>query len=111
MSEVVLDITMSLDGFVAAPNDVSGRGLGENGEVLHYWVFGGPWTYDSTREFEQVGADRQVFGEATKSGAAGVGRRMYDITGGGGGAPGRSARRGDGAARGGRGAGPGAEIK
>lgn len=46
MSLVVLDITMSLDGFVAAPNDELGRGLGDDGEVLHYWVFGGPWTYD-----------------------------------------------------------------
>src|SRR3954469_904046 len=88
MGQVVLDITMSLDGYVAAPNDIPGRGLGENGEVLHYWVFGGPWTYDSTRDFQQIGADRQVFEEATtNSGAAVVGRRMYDITGGWGGSP------------------------
>src|SRR3954467_8794103 len=88
MSQVVLDITMSLDGYVAAPNDIPGSGLGENGEVLHYWVFGGPWTYDSTRDFKQNGADRQVFEEATtNSGAAVVGRRMYDITGGWGGSP------------------------
>jgi len=88
MSEVVLDITMSIDGYVAAPNDVPGNGLGDNGEVLHYWVFGGPWTYDSTREFEQVGVDRQVFEEATtNNGAAVVGRRMYDITDGWGGSP------------------------
>jgi hypothetical protein len=44
MSRVALDITMPLDGFVtAAPNDGPGRGLGDDGEVLHYWVFGGPW--------------------------------------------------------------------
>jgi dihydrofolate reductase len=88
MSQVVLDITMSLDGFVAAPNDESGGGLGENGEVLHYWVFGGPWTYDSMRDFEPVGVDRQALEEATNNnGAAVVGRRMYDITGGWGGSP------------------------
>jgi hypothetical protein len=38
MSQVVLDITMSLDGFVTAPNDGPGRGLGDDGECLHYWV-------------------------------------------------------------------------
>jgi hypothetical protein len=36
---------MSLDSYVAAPNDDVGRGLGEGGECLHYWIFGGPWTY------------------------------------------------------------------
>jgi hypothetical protein len=28
------------------PNDGPGQGLGEGGERLHYWVFGGPWSYD-----------------------------------------------------------------
>src|SRR5215207_4762561 len=42
MSQVNLDITMSLDGFLTAPDDGPGRGLGDDGERLHYWVFGGP---------------------------------------------------------------------
>ena len=29
------------------PDDGPGCGLGEGGERLHYWVFGGPWTYDA----------------------------------------------------------------
>ena len=45
MSKVVAGITTSVDGYVTGPNDGPGRGLGEGGERLHYWVFGGPWTY------------------------------------------------------------------
>jgi hypothetical protein len=45
MGKVGAQITMSLDGYVAGPNDGPGRGLGERGERLHYWVF----------ELEQVG--------------------------------------------------------
>ena len=32
---------VSLDGYIAGPNDEAGRGLGEGAERLHYWVFGG----------------------------------------------------------------------
>ncbi len=53
MGKVVLDITMSLDGFVSAPNDGRHRGLGDAGEVLHYWVFGGPWTYEDAHKGER----------------------------------------------------------
>jgi dihydrofolate reductase len=89
MSQVVLDISMSLDGFVTAPNDARGRGLGDGGEVLHYWVFGGPWTYDNVPDAEATGVDRQVLDEAMQGGAGVAGRRMYDVSGGwGGSAPG-----------------------
>ena len=37
---------MSMDGFVAGPNDRLGAGLGDGGERLHYWHFGGPFTYE-----------------------------------------------------------------
>ena len=47
MSKVLAGITTSLDGYVTGPNDRLGAGLGEGGERLHYWVFGGPWSYDS----------------------------------------------------------------
>ena len=87
MSQVVLDITMSLDGFVTAPNDGPGRGLGDNGECLHYWVFGGPWTYGESQQERPsaTGVDREVIDELMAAGAAVVGRRMYDVTDGWGG--------------------------
>src|SRR5215213_1528375 len=46
MTKVLAGITTSVDGYIAGPNDGPGKGLGEGGERLHYWVFGGPWTYD-----------------------------------------------------------------
>ncbi|THF85015.1 hypothetical protein E7T09_18400 [Deinococcus sp. KSM4-11] len=39
MSKVIIDITMSLDGFVTGPNDGPGNGLGDGGKVLHEWVY------------------------------------------------------------------------
>jgi hypothetical protein len=47
---VVAEISMSLDGYVTGPDDRVGHGLDEGGEVLHYWVFGGPWTYGDPTE-------------------------------------------------------------
>ena len=47
MTKVLSGITTSVDGYIAGPDDGPGKGLGEGGERLHYWVFGGPWTYDA----------------------------------------------------------------
>ena len=38
MTRLTLDISMSLDGFVAGPNATLDAPLGENGELLHEWV-------------------------------------------------------------------------
>src|SRR5680860_1733162 len=40
MSMVKADISMSLDGFIARPNDGVEHPLGEGGERLHQWVYG-----------------------------------------------------------------------
>lgn len=39
MSSTVLYMSMSLDGFIAGPNEGPGNGLGDGGERLHEWVF------------------------------------------------------------------------
>jgi dihydrofolate reductase len=39
MSKIILEITMSLDGFVAGPNISAKNPLGEGGERLHDWLF------------------------------------------------------------------------
>jgi dihydrofolate reductase len=39
MTQITLDITMSLDGYVAGPNQTLEDPLGENGMLLHEWVF------------------------------------------------------------------------
>lgn len=75
MSKVIAGITTSVDGFVAGPDDGPGRGLGEGGEKLHYWVFGGPWTYDSEPTGEMAGEDKAWMDEAMEGLGAVVGGR------------------------------------
>jgi len=69
MTKVIAAITTSVDGYVAGPDDRAGQGLGEGGERLHYWVFGGPWTY----------ADEDDLGEATGEDAAWLAEAMERI--------------------------------
>ena len=42
MATVLVDISLSLDGFVAGPADGLGPGLGVGGEPIHDWVLGAP---------------------------------------------------------------------
>ena len=85
MTKVAAGITISLDGYVAGPDDGPGRGLGEGGERLHYWVFGGPWTYEEEPRGEATGADKEFLDDGDLArgassaaqhlrGGAGVGR-------------------------------------
>jgi hypothetical protein len=39
MSKVVLDVSMSLDGFVTGPNVREAEPMGDGGERLHEWIF------------------------------------------------------------------------
>ncbi len=75
MTKVAAGITTSLDGYITGPNDGPACGLGEGGERLHYWVFGGPWSYDEEPRGEATGADRQFLDEAIARGGAIVGGR------------------------------------
>jgi dihydrofolate reductase len=75
MTKVAAGITTSLDGYIAGPNDGPGRGLGEGGERLHYWVFGGPWSYDEEPTGEATGADKQFLDEGISRGGAIIGGR------------------------------------
>ena len=42
MSRVTCDLTISLDGFLAGPNQTQADSLGEGGELLHRWKFEEP---------------------------------------------------------------------
>jgi dihydrofolate reductase len=71
---------MSLDGYITGPNDRPGAGLGDGGERLHYWVFGGPWSYDQPPTGSPVEADQRYLDETMESaGAWLVGRTMHDV--------------------------------
>jgi dihydrofolate reductase len=79
MAMVAAGITISLDGYVAGPNDGPGCGLGEGGERLHYWVFGGPWTYEEEPNGEATGADKEFLdGGLARVGAVVGGRNTYE---------------------------------
>ena len=79
MAKVLAAITTSVDGYVAGPNDGPGKGLGEGGERLHYWVFGGPWTYESSSLGEATGEDAAWIEELiSRAGAIVGGRWTYD---------------------------------
>ena len=91
MSKVIAGITISLDGFVTGPNDRLGAGLGDGGERLHYWVFGGPWRYGDPSKpgAEASEVDRRYLDEVFASGGAWlVGRTMHDVVDGWGDDPG-----------------------
>jgi dihydrofolate reductase len=83
MSSVVAAITMSVDGYVAGPDDSPERGLGRGGERLHYWVFGGPWTYADRPEMpEPTGTDAEwMNGLMSRIGAVIAGRGVYESSG------------------------------
>jgi dihydrofolate reductase len=82
MAMVVAAITISLDGYITGPNDGPGRGLGDGGERLHYWVFGGPWSYEAEPRGEATGADKEYLdGVMARAGAVVVGRGMYEAAG------------------------------
>jgi dihydrofolate reductase len=79
MSKVTAAITTSVDGYVAGPNDGPGKGLGEGGERLHYWVFGGPWSYDADPTGEMLPEDAAWMERAIADlGAVVGGRATYE---------------------------------
>jgi dihydrofolate reductase len=73
MGTVFLEITMSLDGFVAGPDVDMEEPMGKGGEVLHEWLFG-----DGSHAPTE--GDRQVADEMFAStGAFVLGRRTFDV--------------------------------
>ncbi len=83
MSKVVVELSMSLDGFVAGPNDGPENGLGDGGERLFQWYYSGDTDFplpgtDMSFKISQASAEllREEWG---KLGAMVAGRRMFDI--------------------------------
>jgi dihydrofolate reductase len=80
MGKVTVDISMSLDGFIAGPNDGPELGLGEGGEQLHEWVFGlTSWRERHGLPGGTTDRDAEILDEAFRdTGAIVLGRRMFD---------------------------------
>jgi dihydrofolate reductase len=79
MAKVIAAITTSVDGYITGPNDGPEKGLGDRGERLHYWVFGGPWTYADEPRGEPGGEDAAWLAQTTaRVGAVVAGRYTYE---------------------------------
>ncbi|WPU11203.1 dihydrofolate reductase family protein [Pseudarthrobacter oxydans] len=65
MSSVTCDLTVSLDGFLAGPNQTPDNPLGEGGEDLHRW------------QFEEAEANAEALKGILYAGAYIMGRNMF----------------------------------
>ena len=84
MSATVLYMSMSLDGFIAGPNEGPGNGLGDGGHRLHEWAMtGGDVNLEAARR--SGGVNGQVVEEFMSTGAVVAGRRTFEPAGGWGG--------------------------
>jgi dihydrofolate reductase len=81
MSSTVLDMSMSLDGFIAGPNESVDNGLGDGGERLHEWVFAGGDAEPSGVPGRPPGVDGEVFDEMMSTGAVVAGRGTVEPAG------------------------------
>ena len=84
MSATVLYMSMSLDGFIAGPNEGPGNGLGDGGHRLHAWFLTGA---DAGHEGvgRPAGVNGQIFDEFMATGAVVCGRGTIEPAGGWGG--------------------------
>jgi dihydrofolate reductase len=85
VSATVLDMSTSVDGFIAGPNEGPGNGLGDGGDRLHEWVFAGGDPAESGFPGRPPGVNGEVFDEMLATGAVVAGRGTFEPAGGWGG--------------------------
>jgi dihydrofolate reductase len=79
MSATVLYMSMSLDGFIAGPNEGPDNGLGDGGERLHDWALSGGGADDREDIRRSGGVNGRVLDEFMATGR----RRPRDVRAGG----------------------------
>lgn len=70
MTRVVLDMSMSLDGFIAGSNVGREYPMGVNGKNLHTWIFSAP------KDKVDADVEREMF---ARTGAVIVGNRTFEV--------------------------------
>jgi dihydrofolate reductase len=78
MSATVLYMSMSLDGFVAGPNEGPDNGLGDGGERLHEWFFTGDDGDHKGASGRVAGVNGKVIDESMSTGAVVAGRGTFE---------------------------------
>jgi len=68
MEKIVMDMSMSLDGFIAAKNDTPEQPLGEDGQRLHAWYF----------KDDAAAYHKELEEDLASVGAVIIGRRTYE---------------------------------
>lgn len=91
MGKVKVELSMSLDGYIAGPNDGPGNGLGDCGDLLFKWYSSGDTDFPlpgTDMVFRVSRASAELLQETWPTiGASVTGRRTFDIAGGWGGNP------------------------
>ncbi|HMG42928.1 MAG TPA: dihydrofolate reductase family protein [Acidimicrobiales bacterium] len=83
MGRVIVDLSVSLDGFVAGPDDGAAFPLGRGGEGLFTWMSAGPESNRVDRWLNPPDASKVIVDEwMAGAGAMLSGRRTFDIANG-----------------------------
>jgi len=85
VSATVLYMSMSLDGFIAGPNEGPGNGLGDGGDRLHEWAMTSAGAGLEGLRSRSDGVNGQVIDEFMSTGAVVAGRGTFEPAGGWGG--------------------------
>jgi dihydrofolate reductase len=81
VSATVLYMSMSLDGFIAGPNETRDNGLGDGGLRLHHW-FMSDGDVDLAAIRRSGGVNGQIVDEFLSTGATVAGRGTFEPAGG-----------------------------
>ena len=82
MSASVLYMSMSLDGYIAGPNEGPGNGLGDGGQRLHDWFFADTDAEENDVTGRPAGVNGEVYDEMMSTGAVVAGRATFELAGG-----------------------------
>ena len=81
MGKSVLDMSVSLDGFVAGPNETPENGLGDNGMRLHRWIGFDPEAEPGADTWNADRANGEMMSALMSTGAVVAGRGTVEPAG------------------------------
>jgi dihydrofolate reductase len=81
MGKSILDMSVSLDGFVCGPNETPENGLGDNGMRLHRWIGFDPEVDPGADTWKAEGANGEMMSALMSTGAVVAGRGTVEPAG------------------------------